>query len=158
LHPGLPYFITAALLIAASVFVGYLGTTKSSGQVIPAGATISAEQLRTEAIETSRQILLFVSDRKIHEPQQSDYFSRDTFTPGLWDKWTTDLINYSQETKQLYYEKYDGNVKYLRDQFQKWGLSQTDLDQLCMDATNYIVITQGAVALDMLARQLIPKQ
>lgn len=160
MHAGLLFLIFGAILATAGAILLTIGANQWSGassQIVPAGATISADKLAAEAIKTSQEIITFVNERQAHEPQQSDYFSRDNFTPELWDAWTAALIRYSSETKNHYADRFGGKVKYLREQFQKWGLSHQDLDQLCLDPTNYIVIREGAIALNLLARQLISK-
>ncbi len=153
MHPGLLYLILggiAAVIGMVLLPIGVAQWTRAPSTVVPAGAVISSDKLQADAIKTSQEIIVFITERQRHEPQQSDYSS--------WDIWTTELIRYSGDTKNMYSEKFGGNVSYLKEQFQKWGLSHPDLDQLCIDPTNYIVMRNGAIALNLLARQLIPQQ
>ena len=165
MHPGLPLIIIGAILLVTGGIVVAIGQAQWSKAppsvipaVVPAGATISAAKLHDDAIKTSQEIHTFVIERQRNEPQQSDYYSQETFIQELWDAWVTALIDYSRDTKNLYNEEFGGHVKYLRDEFQKWGLSHKDLDMLCLDATNYFAIRNGADALEVLARQLMPQQ
>lgn len=160
MHPGLLLIVIGAIVATAAgimIWIGQSQWSSTSVVIVPAGATILVNSLHDEAMKTSEEILSFVIGRQRNEPQQSDYYNRDTFTQESWDAWTTALIKYHQDTKNIYNQKFGGRVKFLQEQFQKWGLSNKELDMLCLDATNYFAMRDGASGLDMLARQLIRK-
>ena len=115
------------------------------GQHTLSRTSITKTEIAEEASNISRQILDFITDRKKYEPQV-DFDN--------WDESTRRLIQYGTETKSLYLTRYGSKVVYLRDALRDYGLTDEWLDMICQDATNAIVIEQGAIALGNLAMKL----
>ena len=117
-----------------------------TGHLLPRSMpSMSNQELRNEAIDVSREILEFLTDRKQKEPQV-DF--------NNWDESTNNMLKYSSETPSLYMTEFGSKVVALRDEFKRRELSANELDMLCEHATNSIVIEMGAIKLGSLAYQL----
>ena len=141
MNTGLVFIIIGAIgVLAGAIFIPW------GFHILPKPtATLGEVDLANEALETSRQVLDFVTDRERNQPQ-IDF--------NNWDESTRNLLTYSAGTKNLYSTRYGAKVTFLRAELKTYGLSNESLDLLCHDATNLIVIREGAIALGSLALKL----
>lgn len=89
-----------------------------------------------------------VNDRQLLEPR-IDF--------NNFQESTNRMINYSQQTLNIYYKNYYGKVAALRDEFIKRNLKSKELNQFYKFPTNYIGLSQVGSSLSELTEKLYIK-
>ncbi len=145
LLPYYPWYSVIALFlwIPLTAYVIYLFT---AGRPFVADLPrMPAKELYSQAIDLSRQILDFVTDRQRNEPQ-IDFQN--------WDESTKRQIAYSTETNNLYFSRYSGKSVALRDEFSRHHLKNEELNRFIEHPTNYIGMRTVGMNLASLAHSL----
>ena len=109
------------------------------------GKVLTDAKLKTQALETARNIMTMVSERQASEPP-IDFKN--------WEASTQAMIRHSQETQNIYYKEYAAKVAHFREEFLKRELRDKELDMFYAHPTNYIGLRILATKLGLLANKI----
>lgn len=149
LLPYYPWYALVALVIWVPL-TGYVVYLLTAGRPFAADVPrMEVNALYSDAIEVSRQILDFVTDRQRNEPA-IDFDN--------WDESTRKQMEYSTETNNQYTARFGGKTLALRDEFRRHHLMDKELDRFVEHPTNYIGMRTVGMRLAALAHSLPSKK
>jgi len=102
-------------------------------------------QLKDQTFELCRDLAQFVTDRRKNEPE-IDF--------NDWEGSTQRSIEYSQESINLYYERFAPDVAILREEFLTRGMWNDEIERFYKHPTNYLGLQELTLKLAELAAKL----
>jgi len=149
LLPYYPWYVLVSIVIWVPL-TGYVVYLLTAGRPFAADVPrMEASALYSDAIETSRQILDFVTDRQRNEPA-IDFDN--------WKESTRKHTAYSSETRNQYTARFSGKALALRDEFRRHHLMDKELDRFVEHPTNFIGMQTVGMRLAALAHSLPKKK
>jgi hypothetical protein len=112
---------------------------------------LSDNDLKKQALELANRLFSFAGDRILNDPSKNNI---GEVNKSQWGENTKRMVNYSQETTEIYNTRYLSEVIRTKQEFSKRNLTDPQLDQFYDRPTNPIGIQIVATRFLELANRL----